>query len=148
MASDMSEKVKRLESACAMLSEMSSRLAGLMPTMLGLMTQLAAQERFAPLGIAQKCRDKLLEGNPFSSSWGDAVESSRTLLGGEAADILLPLGEVLGAADLESQLGAISHAQKSLNLKLESAREDQKKKSGMLGAMGVLCGIAIAIFII
>ena len=148
MASNMSGKVRRIEGLIAMLEEMASRLAHLRPTMLGLMTWLAARERFAELGIAEVCRQRLQSGEAFSISWRAGIECESNNIDRDLVDILSPLGEVLGSTDLDSQLSAISCACRLLKVNLETAREEQRKKSGMFRTMGVLCGIAIAILLI
>ena len=148
MASNMSDKVRRIEGLIAMLEEMASRLSHLRPTMLGLFTWLAARERFTELGIAQVCRQKLQSGEAFSTSWRASIECKSNSLDRDLAEILSPLGEVLGSTDLDSQLSVISCACRLLKVNLEKAREEQRKKSGMFRTMGVLCGIAIAILMI
>jgi stage III sporulation protein AB len=148
MASNMSDRVRRIGLCVAMLEEMASRLSHLRPTMLGLMTWLSSQKRFSELGFTDICAKKLSLGSSFSDSWKEAVLEKTSLIGRDEADILSSLGDILGKADVESGLAALKSSGELLRVRLEAARDEQRKKAGMFRSMGVLCGIAIAILII
>jgi stage III sporulation protein AB len=148
MTSNMSDRVRRLELSLSMLEEMANRLRYLRPTMLGLMTSISAQKRFSELKIAGLCHAGLLSGRPFSESWREALQKQRKILGDYGAEALLPLGEVLGSTDLDSQLAAIACQRELLEHGIFSAREERAKKGSLFRTMGVLGGVGIAIVLI
>ena len=148
MASNLSRRVRRIENSISLLGMLYDRLRYLQPPMLGLIAALAGLEQFAGTVYLQRCRGAMSEGQPFPAAWRQGVEADRDAVGAGHAQVLLPLGEVLGSVDLESQLTALRHAVSMLESELEQAREHREKYGRLYRSMGVLCGLAVAIVFI
>lgn len=148
MASSLWDRVRRLESCDALLGEMIHRMRHLTPTMQALITGLCGQERFRGLGFLHGCRELLLEGVDFSGAWRRAVREDAHRLGGEEAELLADLADILGRTDLESQLDALGGARELLSGRTAQAREYSAKRGSLYRTMGTLCGAAIFILLI
>jgi stage III sporulation protein AB len=148
MASSLSERVRRLEDTAALLDEMSRRLRYLAPAMPELIRALAAQERFAALGIPQACYGAMTRGERFSDAWRGALAQSRSLLGHEETLLLAGLADVLGQTELESQLGAIACAGEALAHRIAARRAEAARKARLYRTMGALAGAAMAVILI
>ena len=147
LASNLSARLRRLESCLSLLSEISGRLEYLQPTMYSLITSLAGQERFEQLVFLRQCAQSMQAGRPFSSSWASALDECSHQLGREEAAILASLGDILGRSDLESQLSALALAKQQLEQRVDTAREKVLTQSKLYRSMGVLGGAAAAIIL-
>ena len=148
LASNLSARLRRLESCVALLDEMSGRLRHLQPTMQSLITSLAAQERFGLLVFLKQCAQSMRAGQPFSVCWPKALGESSHQLGGEEAAILAALGDVLGQSDLDSQLSALALARQQLEQRIQTARDKALTHGKLYRSMGILGGAAAAIILI
>ena len=145
MASNLSVRTRRLEGLCAMLDEMLHRLRHLQPTMQGLIYSLSLQERFRELVFLEDCRERMRGGRDFPESWKEAVRAQSWAFGRDEAEIAASLGDVLGRADMESQLGALRLASRLLEERANGARARAGQLSGLYRTMGALCGAALII---
>ena len=144
MASGLSGRVRSIENAISLLGMLYDRLRLLQPPMSQLIRGMAAMEQFADTEWLQCCRDKMRRGSPFPDAWRIGMERARA----ELADVLLPLGEVLGSTELEGQLSAIRHAQSLLDNRLADARAYRERNGKLYQSLGVMSGVAIAIILI
>jgi len=148
MASGLSKRVGAIENSISLLGMLCDRLRFLQPSMNQLIGAMASMEQFSATGYLVRCRDLLREGHPFPESWQRAVHESTPEIGKAQAAILLPLGEVLGSTDLDSQLAALGHARALLENRLADARSYRDRHAKMYQSLGVLCGLAIAILFV
>ena len=147
LASNVSARLRRLESCVSLLSEISGRLLHLQPTVHSLITSLAGQERFEQLVFLRQCAQAMGAGQTFSFGWASALDACAHQLGGEGAATLATLGDVLGRSDLDSQLAALALARQQLERQVQAARENAVTQSKLYRSMGVLGGAAAAIIL-
>lgn len=147
MASSLSAQVTRLEHSIAVLRAIADSLRYTAPPMRRLIADIAAQERFSQVGYIQDCRANLQQGMPFPVSWRHAVDGD-ALLGVEHADILLPLGDVLGHTEVSGQLAALEHASAMLETRLEQARGYEGSHARLYRSLGFFGGLAIAVILL
>ena len=148
MASDLSARLRRLESCVLLLGEMHGRLRYLQPTVQGLVSALAAQHRFSGLPFLKESARLMLKGQEFSSGWREALKAHEGILGKEEAAILASLGDVLGQSDLDSQLAAIDLARVQLEQRIEGARKKVMAQGSLYRSIGALGGVAAAIILL
>lgn len=148
LASNLSDRVKRIEESLALLGYLSDRLRYLQSPMSQLVEGAAAMERFSHLGFLRRCRDRMRGGAPFPEAWRVSVGEAERELGRELLEVLLPLGEVLGGADLDSQLASLLHAASLLESRLGDARANQQQHGKLYCSLGVLAGIAFVVILI
>jgi len=116
--------------------------------MQGLVYSLSTQERFKGLGFLKDCRESMQSGKSFPQSWKGAVYAQSRAFGREETELVASLGDVLGRADLESQLGALSCAIRLLEERTSSARARAGQHGGLYRTMGMLCGAAVVILLV
>jgi stage III sporulation protein AB len=148
MASNLWERVRRLEDCDALLGEMIHRMRYLTPTMGALMGSLCGQERFAQLTFLSRCKELLMDGSTMEQAWRTALAEAQKALGREESELLAGLADVLGRTDLESQLDALSGVRELLADRCAGLREQVDKKGGLYRTMGVLCGAAFFILLV
>jgi len=148
MALGLSGRVSVIEGSISLLSQMSDRLKYLRPTMGSLMDYFCSGGQFERLEYPRRCRILMKDGLPFPESWRQAVMENKTGIGDDEADILAGLGDTLGCTDLDTQLSAINCARDLLGVKLENAREAEKKFGKLYRTMGVLGGLALFIILL
>jgi stage III sporulation protein AB len=137
--------VLAIEATLSLLGQISDRLRYLQPSVYSLLEYLCGNQQFEKLGYPTRCRALIREGKSFPESWRQAVGESAKILGAEEAEILAALADVLGCADLESQLAAIAYTRELLQGKLEEARTREKTYGKLYRTLGVLSGVAIVI---
>lgn len=92
----------------------------------------------------KNCRQK-----PLAESWREAVSSAFSLcLDREDEEILLALGENLGATDIDGQLSLLRALEERAALRLNLARQKVKELSSLYKTLGILAGIGIVIITI
>ena len=148
MASNLSRRVHRIENSISLLGMLYDRLRFLQPPMTGLVAAVADMEQFSGTEYLQLCRSRMAQETPFPTAWRTALEESGPQLGQEHLEALLPLGEVLGCTDLDSQLTSIRHTVNLLENQLAGAREYREKHSKLYRSLGVLGGMAVAIVLL
>jgi len=148
MASNLSARLRKLESCVLLLGEMHGRLQYIQPTVQSLISALAAQQRFGGLPFLRECAQLMLKGRDFSSSWREALKKQTSALGKEEAAVLSSLGDVLGQSDLQSQLAAIDLARGQLEQRIDGAREKMAAQGSLYRSIGALGGAAAAIILI
>jgi stage III sporulation protein AB len=131
----------------SLLGQVSDRLRYLQPSVYSLLEFLCGNQQYEKLGYPLRCRALIREGRSFPESWRQAVRESAKSLGDEESEILAALADVLGCADLESQLAAIAYTRELLQEKLEQARTKEKTYGKLYRTLGVLAGLAIVIVI-
>lgn len=147
MASGLSKRVLILENLIRLYRFLHDRLKYLQPSVSSLISQAAANGEFAQLAFLGVCRDEMQAGNTFPESWRIAVEKEKNNLGANAAAIVATLAEVLGAADLESQLAALQYGVSLLESRLEEARSYAAKHKKLYQTLGILAGLGLAVII-
>jgi len=139
--------VSALEKAVALLGHLQDRMRHLQPSMGSLIHGACGAEAFAQLSFLRECDGRMGRGQPFPVAWRESLEAFQDLEG-EPREILLELGEVLGASELEAALSALDFARRRMELQLNGAREHRDKYQKLYRTMGVLSGFAIVLILL
>ena len=111
----------------------------------------ALGRRCAPpaAGFFQTCAQGCahLDQTPFGESWRQAVEGL-TLLSPEGRAALLPLGEVLGRYEADSQRQALEHARQALEREEERAQEERRRLGRVYQTLGLSGGAFLVILLL
>lgn len=94
---------------------------------------------------AQGC--KRLDQVPFGESWRQAVDELE-LLSSEGRAALLPLGEVLGRYEADSQRQALEHARQALEREEVRAEEERRRLGRVYQALGLSGGAFLVILLL
>ena len=94
---------------------------------------------------AQGCAK--LDQVPFGESWRQAVDGLE-LLSPEARAALLPLGEVLGRYEADSQRQALEHARQALEREELRAEEERRRLGRVYQALGLSGGAFLVILLL
>lgn len=148
MASGLSRKVREIETAVQLLAHLYDRMKWFQPTMNSLVETAGELPTFRELLYLVACRRGMGLGESFPAAWRAALEQEHGALGGEETAILLGLGDILGATDLEGQLAALAFARREMELRLETARADRSRYQKLYSTLGVLAGLAFAIILL
>ena len=114
-----------------------------------LMAALARRCSQPAAGFFQRCAEgsARLEQVPFGESWRQAVDELELLsLDGRAA--LLPLGEVLGRYEADSQRQAMEHARQALEREEQRAQEERRRLGRVYQALGLSGGAFLVILLL
>ena len=88
-----------------------------------------------------------LDQVPFGESWRQAVDGLE-LLSPEARAALLPLGEVLGRYEADSQRQALEHARQALEREELRAEEERRRLGRVYQALGLSGGAFLVILLL
>lgn len=141
------KRVASIEAACELIAYLSGQLRYLQPPVSQLIGQAARYSQFTFLDYLGQCAKAVSEGKPFPQSWDSALKESRCDLDKEDRLLLRELGNILGASDLETQVGSLELLQQRLRIRLSEADTNRQKYGKMYQALGFLGGLAIAIVI-
>ena len=131
-----------------MLRQLYDRLKYLQPPTRQLIEQLSHMEQFAELTYLASCKHMLRSGTPFAGSWKESIYACTDRMGKEETEILAALGDVLGSADLDSQLNAIACACTALEQRLTTAKNRNETQGKLYRSLGTLGGLAAAVLLI
>ncbi len=116
------------------------------------LTALVFQSAAAYPGLVflSRCEQELRAGVDFPTAWATGVECGKKGQGlkPEDAELLLGFGQGLGISDVEGQ---VAHCALYANLAEErygQAKEEKTKKGKLYFMLGVLSGVAAALFCI
>lgn len=88
-----------------------------------------------------------LDQVPFGESWRQAVEELE-LLSPDAQAALLPLGEVLGRYEADSQRKALEHVRQALEREEQRAQEERRRLGRVYQALGLSGGAFLVILLL
>jgi stage III sporulation protein AB len=148
LASGLSGRVLAAKAAEALLGYLSDRLRYLRPTVAELIDSACELESLAENRFLPLCRDEMHRGASFPSAWRTALSERPGALGVEEAALLSGLGQVLGSADLDSQLDALACARSRLEAHIAEAEERRDKHGKLYRSLGVLTGVGIVVLLI
>lgn len=114
-----------------------------------LMAALAQRCSQPAAGFFQACAQGCakLDQVPFGESWRQAVDGLE-LLSPEARAALLPLGEVLGRYEADSQRQALEHARQALEREELRAEEERRRLGRVYQALGLSGGAFLVILLL
>ena len=102
-----------------------------------------AKSSFDSLGYLRKFCS--LPKAPFPKRWKQAVEQS--VQDGEDREMLLLVGQVLGAYDLNTQLKELCQLREKMAAKAQELLEEDIRERRLYTALGPLMGLAVCILI-
>lgn len=136
-----------LENVIRFYGYMHDRLKYLQPSVNSLIEQAANTREFEDLKFLPYCREKMREGKDFPESWRSSVYSVDIVLSEDITKIILNISNILGTADLDSQLAAITYDRSRLEQRLTEARDYADKHRKLYQTLGVLSGLWLVILI-
>lgn len=131
-----------------LLDHLHDRLRYLQPTLRSLLDSACGLSRLADTPYISRCRDALEEGENFPLCWRRETEAYSKVIGKEEAELLAALSDVLGAADLDSQLSSLTYTHTQLEHYLELARQNRARYQKLYSTLGILVGLALAIILV
>jgi len=142
----MLARVRELERSLQMIASLRAQLQFSRPPLRQMLEAVCGQ-RQRPAFLPH-CLARMREGAVFPSAWRSAVESH----GGPGlreADrqLLLALGELLGAGDAEGQREALLVQESLLQTQLEHSRAQRDTKGRAIFMLGVLAGLTLMILL-
>lgn len=143
----MEQRVRELERLKIMLEVLCSQLEYSQAPLCSLLETLCSRSELAKLGFLEECRKSLENGIPFPSAWHSGIKNAAgmTHLKNDDKEILMPLGEIIGADNAESQINSLKLHLSLLNANLETAGQDNQKYGKAYSTLGILAGIAAGI---
>ena len=91
-------------------------------------------------------KEKMKKEN-ISIAWEKAIDESITNLKKEDKEILKTLGKLLGATDIEGQLGQIETTKSLLENQTKEALEEKLKNEKLYSKLGTTIGLAIVVLL-
>ena len=91
-------------------------------------------------------KEKMKKEN-ISIAWEKAIDESATKLKKEDKEILKTLGKLLGATDIEGQLGQIETTKTLLENQTKEAVEEKLKNEKLYSKLGTTIGLAIVVLL-
>lgn len=126
-----------------LLGTLSAELTFCQKSADALILELAAKSPFDSLGYLRKFCS--LPKAPFPKRWKQAVEQS--VQGGEDREMLLLVGQVLGAYDMNTQLKELCQLREKMTAKAQELLEEDIRERRLYTALGPLMGLAVCILI-
>ncbi len=136
-----------MEEVIRLYHYLHDRLKYMRPSVAALIGAANASGEFDSLEFLDACETRMKAGRPFGESWRSSVEENATALGEATARVVMGLGGVLGASDLESQLSAIEYGISVLESRLEESRERAGARMKLYGTLGMLAGLGAAVLV-
>lgn len=114
-----------------------------------LMAALARRCSQPAADFFQRCAEGCtrLDQVPFGKSWRQAVDELE-LLSQDGRAALLPLGEVLGRYEADSQRQALEHARQALEREEQRAQEERRRLGRVYQALGLSGGAFLVILLL
>lgn len=144
LAAALTERVKALELARAVLESFSGELSYSQAPPDEIVSRLAARETLSRAEYLPVC-GTLCKTIPFPEAWRRAVEENPGKLSAGDVRILTALSDTLGRCDLETALTALNRALEELELALCGAREYAGTHGRLYRTLGMLSGAFLVI---
>ena len=142
----MIARVRELERSLQMLASLRAQLQFSRPPLPQMLEAVCGQSQrpaFLP-----HCLSRMREGTAFPLAWRSAIESHAGAgLLQEDRQLLLALGELLGASDAEGQREALLVQESLLQTQLEQARARRDTRGRAIFLLGILAGLTLMILL-
>lgn len=148
-ASGLTKRLRAVQAMISGLELMERELWERGAALPELMAALARRCAPPAAGFFQRCAEGCaqLDQVPFGESWRQAVEGLE-LLSPDAQAALLPLGEVLGRYEADSQRKALEHARQALEREEQRAQEERRRLGRVYQALGLSGGAFLVILLL
>lgn len=111
-----------------------------------LINELAYRSGFMQLGFIQTVAGCMEEGVFFPDAWQRGIDEDGKITP-ELRVILEPLGESLGASDIEGQLMTLGRTEEQLQELYRMTQEQYTRKGRLYRCLGILGGMSAALLI-
>ena len=130
---------RNLEQLCRMLRELSVQMAFRSLTVQELLEQLCREPAYAAFQFPVLVLSGLEQGMPLADAWESGIRQDKAIPE-TGKNLLLPLGEELGASDLDGQTATLSQYRRQLEPYAAEAGELCRRKQLQPGCSGRLSG--------
>lgn len=137
---------RNLEQLCRMLRELSVQMAFRSLTVQELLEQLCREPAYAAFQFPVLVLSGLEQGMPLADAWESGIRQDKAIPE-TGKNLLLPLGEELGASDLDGQTATLSQYRRQLEPYAAEAGELCRRKQRLYCSLGVLGGFLAAILL-
>ncbi len=128
-----------------MLGMLTSRLGFHLQAAGELVEEIAQEQSFCSLIYLQRfCEEK---GQSFPLRWRSAIEKEKGELTQSDKDLLLQIGHILGAYDLDSQQEELEHLRNQLEYQAKLLEQQEERDKKLYPVMGPLAGLALCILL-
>ncbi len=134
------------ERICQMLREWRVQMAFRCSSVQELLEQLQNESAYHMFLFPAIMLRKLADGQNVSAAWCAGI-SQEKLLTEPLKQLLLPLGDELGASDLDGQLETLEQYRHNVTCYADDLREKSSAKQRLYFSMGALGGIMAAILL-
>lgn len=145
MSLSLTERVKALELARAVLESFARELEYSLAPPDAIVTRLARRETLSAAGYLPACQSLCARGIPFPEAWREAVRDNPGSLSPEDTRTLAGPADTLGRCGAEEELAALGRAREALAVSLEEAREYARTHGKLYRTLGMLSGAFLVI---
>lgn len=145
MSARLSKRVTELENAISLVGLLGSTLRYTMAPMETVVGRLSAMADMP--AFLERCHALCAAGGVFPTAWALALAQTPTALDDDDRKVLLHLGTVLGATDLDGALGELDYAGFLLKQRYGEAKARKQQLGTMYRTLGVLAGVGIVILL-
>ncbi len=110
-----------------------------------LVEELAQQSAFRKLGYLWAFQND--QKYPFAQNWKKTVAQNQGEFTDSDKTLLLCVGDILGAYDLDAQKKELEHLAKELEQSASELTQEAERNRNLYTALGPLCGIALGILL-
>ncbi len=144
----LAKRSYELERCVAFVTMLGEQLRYTLAPMDKIMRVLAERTEFEGLPFVAQCSHRCDSGERFPVAFTASLDACPGNLIHDDVMTLLPLGETLGAVDLEGQLSAIGLCLGLLQDRLSGARQYRTTHGKLYTTLGLLAGLAVAIIML
>ena len=108
--------------------------------------------------ISENCSEKNIknifnkltekQNNNIHKNWENTINLSESNLNIEDKKILIDMGKILGATDVDGQISNIKIASSFIDRQIEKAEQEKEKNAKMFRTLGIVSGLTIIIILI
>lgn len=145
-ASKLRQERIAMERLCQMLRELSVQMEFRASTVQELLEQLQCAPAYAMFCFPAVVLEKMQSGEPLCQAWRFGLQADKAVPE-SAKQLLLPLGEELGASDLLGQVETLAQYRKQLEPYAEETGKQCTQRQRLYISMGALGGMMLAILL-
>ena len=135
-----------LERLCQMLREIAVQIAFRSLTVQELLEQLCRETAYAAFQFPVTVLSGMEQGLPLAEAWAAGIRQDKAVPE-PAKKLLLPLGEELGASDLDGQAATLAQYRMQLEPYAAEAGEKCVQRQRLYCSLGLLGGLLAAILL-
>lgn len=145
MAFSLSQRVRALELAQAVLESISGELSYHLAPPEQIIKSLAARKTLCKAEYLTACQAFCGKNIPFPLAWNQAVRKSGGALSARDREILTAVSETLGTCSEKEALADLERARLLLQEELKEAREHVRVHGKLYRTLGMLSGVFLVI---